>query len=102
MAKAKKQAPDTASIEVDALTPDEAAGELKRLPKLIAYHDKRHHQQGAPEISDAEYDALVRRNPAIEAGLPARLAAGRPAGRRRAPPAAGRPTARPQRAGLCA
>src|SRR5260221_2601572 len=89
MAKAKKQAPDTASIEVDALTPDEAAGELKRLAKLIAYHDKRYHQQDAPEISDAESDALARRNRAIEAGFPDRVRADSPSRRVGAAPATG-------------
>ena len=48
----------------------DAANELMRLAKQIAYHDKRYHAEDAPEISDAEYDALVRRNNALEAAFP--------------------------------
>ncbi|OHC99187.1 MAG: DNA ligase (NAD(+)) LigA [Sphingopyxis sp. RIFCSPHIGHO2_01_FULL_65_24] len=41
-----------------------------RLAKTIAYHGKRYHAEDAPEISDAEYDALVRRNTELEAAFP--------------------------------
>lgn len=51
-------------------TEAEAANELMRLAKQIAYHNKRYHAEDAPEISDAEYDALVQRNNALEAQFP--------------------------------
>jgi DNA ligase (NAD+) len=52
------------------ITEAEAANELMRLAREIARHNKLYHAQDAPEISDAEYDALVRRNAALEAAFP--------------------------------
>ncbi|QIG81336.1 NAD-dependent DNA ligase LigA [Stakelama tenebrarum] len=51
-------------------TDEEAAAELARLAETIAHHNRRYHTQDAPEISDAEFDALVRRNGEIEAAFP--------------------------------
>ena len=48
----------------------DAANELMRLARAIAHHDRRYHAEDAPEISDAEYDALVRRNTELEAAFP--------------------------------
>ncbi len=48
----------------------EAANELMHLAKQIAYHNARYHAEDAPEISDAEFDALVRRNNELEAAFP--------------------------------
>ncbi len=48
----------------------EAANELMRLAKAIAHHNRRYHAEDSPEISDAEYDALVRRNAELEAAFP--------------------------------
>ncbi len=56
--------------DVEALTEAEAANELMRLAKAIARHNKLYHAEDSPEISDADYDALVRRNNAIEAAFP--------------------------------
>ncbi|WP_439597393.1 NAD-dependent DNA ligase LigA [Falsiroseomonas sp.] len=58
------------SRAVEALTEEEAAEELAALATEIAHHDEAYHRQDAPEISDAAYDALVRRNRAIEARFP--------------------------------
>ena len=52
------------------LSEADAANELMRLAKQIAYHNKRYHAEDAPEISDSDYDALVRRNAELEAAFP--------------------------------
>jgi DNA ligase (NAD+) len=67
--------------EVDSLTETEAAEELDRLAREIAHHDAAYHTHDAPEISDAEYDALRRRNAAIEARFPALIRADSPSSR---------------------
>jgi len=60
--------PETA---LEDLSEAEAAAELTRLADEIAAHDIRYYQEEAPSVSDAEYDALKRRNAAIEARFPA-------------------------------
>ncbi|QXF11083.1 NAD-dependent DNA ligase LigA [Sphingopyxis terrae] len=57
-------------IDIESLTEADAANELMRLAKQIAHHNKLYHAEDSPEISDADYDALVRRNNAIEAAFP--------------------------------
>jgi DNA ligase (NAD+) len=56
--------------DLENLSEAEAANELMRLAKAIAHHNRRYHAEDAPEISDAEYDALVRRNNELEAAFP--------------------------------
>ena len=58
------------TTDVADLTEPDAASELAHLAREIAHHDRLYYQQDAPEISDAEYDALRRRNAAIEARFP--------------------------------
>src|SRR6185503_1364268 len=55
---------------VEQLTEAEAKKELERLASEIAEHDRRYYQDDAPTVSDAEYDALRRRNNEIEAAFP--------------------------------
>ena len=55
---------------VDKLTAREAGAELERLAAEIARHDKLYYAKDAPELTDAEYDTLRKRNAAIEARFP--------------------------------
>lgn len=55
---------------VETLDRDEAAAELERLAGEIAEHDRAYYREDAPTVTDAEYDALRRRNAAIEARFP--------------------------------
>ncbi|RVQ69814.1 NAD-dependent DNA ligase LigA [Croceicoccus ponticola] len=48
----------------------DVANELMRLAKKIAHHNRLYHAEDSPEITDAAYDALVRRNAALEAAYP--------------------------------
>jgi DNA ligase (NAD+) len=43
---------------------------VTQLREQIAYHNKRYHEQDAPEISDADFDALMRELRELEAAHP--------------------------------
>lgn len=72
---------------VEKLSAAEAKAELARLADAIAHHDRLYYQNDAPEITDAEYDALRQRNLAIEARFPDLMRADSPSLRVGAAPA---------------
>jgi DNA ligase (NAD+) len=80
---------DAGVTDIENLTEEEAAAELARLAAAIAHHDRLYHQQDAPEISDADYDSLRRRNNEIEAHFPELIRADSSSRRVGAAPAAG-------------
>jgi DNA ligase (NAD+) len=63
---------------VENLTEEQAAAELAYLAAEIARNDELYHGHDAPQISDADYDALKRRNDAIEKRFPQLIRADSP------------------------
>ena len=57
-------------MAVADLTEADAITELDRLAVAISHHNHMYHRNDAPEISDAAFDALMRRNMDIEAAFP--------------------------------
>ncbi|MDH6267912.1 DNA ligase (NAD+) [Rhizobium sp. SG_E_25_P2] len=80
--------PDTAT-PVELMQPEAAAEELAFLAKELARHDALYHGKDAPEISDADYDALKRRNEALENAFPDLVRPDSPTRKVGAAPAAG-------------
>ncbi|WP_332688940.1 NAD-dependent DNA ligase LigA [Devosia sp.] len=74
---------------VDDLTEPEADAELARLAAAIAAADIAYHQNDAPEITDAAYDEMRRRNDAIEEAFPNLVREDSPSLNVGAPPAEG-------------
>jgi len=56
--------------EIESYSEDEARAELDRLHSEIARADIAYHQNDAPEITDAEYDALKLRYSQLETAFP--------------------------------
>ncbi len=75
-------------VPVEKLTRDQAGAELAALATEIARHDRLYYQSDAPEITDAEYDRLRRRNQALEARFPDLVRPDSPSHRVGAPPVA--------------
>lgn len=60
----------SAGEDIEKLTEGAARAELARLQAALTRADTAYHQKDAPEISDAEYDALKQRYLMIEAAFP--------------------------------
>jgi DNA ligase (NAD+) len=79
----------TALPPPETLSDAQAEAELAQLAQSIAHHNALYHEQDAPQISDADYDALIARNAAVEAAFPHLVRADSPSYRVGAKPAAG-------------
>jgi DNA ligase (NAD+) len=80
---------DLIAVPVEDLSEAQAKVELQRLATLIRHHDELYYRQDAPEVSDADYDALRLRNEAIEARFPKLVRPDSPSKRVGAAPAEG-------------
>ena len=76
-------------IPVEDLTEAQAAEELAALASELADLDRAYYQDDAPTLSDADYDALRRRNADIEARFPGLVREDSPSIRVGAAPASG-------------
>jgi len=72
----------------DAANRERAGERAEQLRDAIARHDERYYAHDDPEISDAEYDELVRELRAIEEAFPDLAVAGSPSSRVGAAPSA--------------
>jgi DNA ligase (NAD+) len=76
-------------VPVGELTEEQAASELTELAESIAHHDRLYYGKDEPAITDPEYDALRRRNSAIESRFPHLVLPDSPSRRVGAEPVAG-------------
>ena len=58
------------NLDVEGLSEAEAKAELDRLHTALSEADRAYFEADAPDISDADYDAMKRRYQAIEAAFP--------------------------------
>ena len=72
-------------LTIDELTEQQALSELKRIADEMAKADIAYYQNDDPYLTDAEYDALKRRNEEIEAKFPQLKIADGPSSRIGAP-----------------
>ncbi len=79
---------ESQTIPVGKLTPEGAEAELARLAADIGRADEAYYNKDKPEITDAEYDALRRRNLLIEKRFPKLKRKDSPSDRVGAPPSA--------------
>ncbi len=63
--------PTSVTETTDDLTEAEAAAELESLAQQLALHDRLYYAEQAPSLTDADYDALKRRNAGLEVRFPA-------------------------------
>jgi len=85
----KKNRTKLFDIPIDQLTEEQATSELVELSEIIDYHDRLYYEKDKPEIADDEYDALRRRNIAIETRFPNLALTDSPSHRVGAEPATG-------------
>ena len=79
----------TTTRPIAELTPDEAAQELQTLSQTLAEANRAYHTEDAPRMTDAEYDALKRRNADLETAFPQLKRADSPSDQVGAAPAEG-------------
>ena len=77
------------STDISKMTEADVTAELEALAAEIAAHDARYYQDDAPTVTDAEYDALRRRNQLLETAFPHLVREDSPSKRVGAAPAAG-------------
>ena len=80
---------DIGAVSVEKLSEAQARAELKNLAGIIRHHDELYYRHDAPEVSDADYDALRQRNDQIEKRFPKLVRADSPSRRIGAAPAEG-------------
>ncbi|QJE72250.1 NAD-dependent DNA ligase LigA [Aerophototrophica crusticola] len=70
--------PDLRATPVDTLTLDQAKEEHDALVREVRHHRELYYRKDAPEISDADYDALEKRLNLVEARFPELVTADSP------------------------